>query len=90
MPLATFLNKVHGGTGNQTKRFLATAAWLRSRGTTNLATGEVTKALRLNHQGKLTNPSQCLAENVSKGYAEKDGKGFYITPEGLKSLGLSE
>jgi len=72
---------------NQVKRFLVAADWLRLRGEANLTTAAVTKALSDNHQAKLSNPAQCLNGNTTKGFTEKTGKGFYITPEGLKSLG---
>jgi hypothetical protein len=86
--LAAHLTAKNAGT-NQTKRFLVTADWLRNKGQA-LSTGAVAKALKDAHQTKLSNPSQSLAENVTKGHTEKDGSGgFFITPEGLKSLGYS-
>ena len=36
---------------------------------------------------KLSNPSDSLNSNVGKGYCEKDGKHFFVTPEGRQSLG---
>ena len=68
-------------------RFLATAAWLSKRGEQELKTGLVSKALAGNHQKKVSNPAQYLNENVSKGFCEKNAKGFFITPEGWKALG---
>lgn len=79
--------KEKGGETNQVDRFLITADWLRRRGTTNLATAAVSKALTDNHQKRLANPADCLNKNVSKGLCEKTETGFYITPEGLKKLG---
>jgi hypothetical protein len=84
--LASHIKK-HGGESNQVQRFLATADWLRRRGETKLTTGAVTKALRDNHQKKLSNPADCLNKNVSKGFCEKTGDSFFITPDGLKALG---
>jgi hypothetical protein len=86
-PLAQHIH-AKGGQGNQSKRFLATADWLRLRGETSLTTRAVTQALSDNRQSKLTNPAQCLNQNVSRGLCEKtSGGAFYITPEGLKDLG---
>jgi hypothetical protein len=87
--LASYLSAQQAGT-NQVKRFLATADWLRRKGASALSTAAVSKTLKENHQAKLGNPSDCLNQNVAKGFAEKDGKDFYITPEGLKSLGHHE
>jgi hypothetical protein len=79
--------KAYKAETNHTKRFLATAYWLKSRGENDLSTAKVTKALSDAHQRKLSNPAQCLNSNVSKGYCEKQGSGFYITAEGLTALG---
>ena len=84
--LAAYI-KQKGGEKNQVKRFLAAADWLRIKGEKNLKTALVSKALRDNQQKKLRNPSQCLASNLSQGFCEKNGSGFYITPEGFASLG---
>ena len=84
--LASHIKK-HGGSDNQVERFLATAHWLTLKGEKSLTTSDVNKALRDNHQSKLSNPSDCLNKNVSKGFCEKDGKSFYITPEGLEHVG---
>lgn len=86
--LATYL-KAKGATTNQSLRFLATAAWLAKRGQRVLATPNVSKALKDNHQTKLTNPSDCLNKNVSQGFCEKNGKDFHLTPEGWEKLGDS-
>jgi hypothetical protein len=85
-PLATFI-KAKGGDNSQVKRFLATAAWLRRRGQTNLTTAAVSKALADNQQKRLGNPADCLNQNVSKGHCEKTPNGgFYITPDGLREV----
>ena len=78
-----------GASKNQNDRFLATADWLRRRGQKGLQTGDVTKALRENHQSRLGNASECLNQNISKGYCEKNGKEFFITQEGLEHLGYT-
>jgi hypothetical protein len=84
--LASYL-KAKGGETNQNKRFLVTADWLRSRGVETLSTAGVTKALSDNHQKRLGNASDCLNQNVTKGFCEKTSNGFFITPDGLKDLG---
>lgn len=70
----------------QVKKFLATAVWLHARGSTRLSTGDITRALRESNQTRLGNPSDCLNKNVAKGYAEKDGKQFFVTEEGKASI----
>jgi hypothetical protein len=84
-PLATFLKSKGVGT-NQIKRFLATAIWLSGKGSKMLSTGDVTKALRDNLQPKLTNPSDALNKNISKGFCEKAGRQFFVTPDGFASM----
>lgn len=86
VPLANHV-KTKGGESNQVRRFLAAADWLRLRGSKNLTAGGVAKALSDNQQKKLGNAADCLNKNVSKGFCEKSGDGFYITPHGLKELG---
>jgi hypothetical protein len=83
--LASFLKAKKAST-NQVVKFLATAYWLHKKGENSLTTALVTKALAVNRQSKLTNPAQCLNQNVGKGYCEKKGKGFFITEEGTNSL----
>lgn len=83
--LAKFLADKNVG-ANQVKRYLATAVWLFARGNKKPTTSDVTKALKNNHQAKLSNPADCLNKNVTKGYCEKDGKQFFVTPDGFKSL----
>jgi hypothetical protein len=87
--LSSFL-KTTGGDSNQTRRFLATAAWLRGRGQVgDLTTSMVAKALQENHQKKITNASDCLNKNCEKGYCEKTKAGFFVTEEGKTALGLN-
>lgn len=86
--LALFL-KEQSATTVQTKKFLATAAFLQSKGAARITTTEVSKALKDSNQTKLNNPSDCLNQNVTKGFCEKDGeKGFFVTDTGMSELGL--
>jgi hypothetical protein len=87
LSLAAYIKSNKGGT-TQTIRFLATAYWLSGRGSDALTTKAVAKALSDNHQKRLANPADCLNKNVSKGLCEKRPDGsFFVTPEGLQSLG---
>ena len=72
---------------SQVERFLATAEWITLRGTKMLTTKDVTSALKDSHQSRLGNPADCLNQNVKKGHCEKDGKSFFVTPDGRKSVG---
>ena len=83
--LPVFLGEKNA-TRNQVKKFLATAVWLESKGEQKMTTRNISKALSDSHQSRLTNPSDCLNQNVSKGYCEKDGKEFFVTDDGKKSL----
>jgi hypothetical protein len=83
--LPAFLQE-KSATTKQVKKFLATAVWLESKGQSRLSTGDVTKALSDANQKRLGNPADCLNQNVSKGYCEKDGKQFFVTDEGKASL----
>lgn len=83
--LAQFLSAKNVGS-NQNKRFLATAEWFKQKGQTRITTGDVSKALKDAHQKKLGNPSECLSQNVSKGFCEKDGGKFFVTDDGSASL----
>ena len=71
---------------NQVKKFLATAVWLEAKGKQKITTSDVTKALKDSRQTRLGNPSDCLNQNISKGHCEKDGKEFFVTEDGMKSL----
>jgi hypothetical protein len=81
--------KAKGGEVSQVMRFLATADWLRLRSSAKLNTSAVAKALSENRQKRLGNPADCLNKNVAKGFCEKSGDDFFITPDGLKALGYS-
>ncbi|HUB78682.1 MAG TPA: hypothetical protein VMB03_07805 [Bryobacteraceae bacterium] len=84
--LASFL-KAKKATSNQVRKFLATACWLTLKGAKDLTTATVTKTLTDSRQTKLTNPADCLNQNVRKGHCEKQGKnGFFVTDEGSSSL----
>ena len=85
--LATWL-KDKAATTNQNRKFLATAAYLQKSGKERLTTSEVTESLRSTNQGRLSNASEGLNRNVGKGFCEKDGKTFYVTPEGFTELGM--
>lgn len=85
MTLPSFLSE-KGATKNQVKKFLATSVWLEAKGQSRLQTSDVTRALQDSKQSRLANPSKCLNDNVAKGYCEKDGKQFFVTEEGKKSL----
>jgi hypothetical protein len=85
VPLGTFLKNKNIGS-NQVNRFLAAAIWLYGRGNKTPTTNDVTKALSDNHQPKLKNPADCLNKNVGKGLCEKQGKQFYVTPNGFESM----
>jgi hypothetical protein len=85
--LASFLNAKNAKT-NKTRKFLATAVWLHdSTGANRLSTGEVTKVLSQHNQGSVGNASQCLISNNKQGFTAKDGKQFYVTPEGRTEIG---
>lgn len=83
--LSNFL-KTHHGTEKQSRKFLATARWLQLSGNNHLQTGDVTKALKENHQKPLTNAAQCLVGAVTSGFCGRNGKEFFITPEGEAQL----
>jgi len=68
------------------KKFLATAIWLQAKGANRISLGDVTQALRDSNQTRLSNPSDCLSKNVTKGFIEKDGRQFFVTPEGRAFL----
>lgn len=83
--LPAFLSEKQA-TKTQVKKFLATAIWLDAKGQKRLQTGDVRKALKESSQTPLSNPSQCLNKNLSKGYCAKDGKQFFVTDDGRNNL----
>jgi hypothetical protein len=84
-PLPAFLAEKKA-TVSQVKKFLATSVWLEAKGHKRIQTTDVTKALKTANQARLGNPADNLNKNVSKGYCEKDGKQFFVTDDGRKSL----
>lgn len=88
--MAIFL-KEKVATTNQVRKFLATAAFLQLNGKNRLNTGDITKALKDATQNKLSNASECLSNNIQKGYCEKDGSnGFFVTSHGFADLDIKE
>ncbi len=83
--LPAFLKEKRVGK-NQKKKFLATAQWLHLKGSERIRTGDVAKALRDSHQGRITDPSICLAKNVTHGNCEKVGEDFFVTDDGRRAL----
>ncbi|KGM06204.1 hypothetical protein LP43_2077 [Methylophaga thiooxydans] len=73
----------------QNSKFLATAVWVEAKGQKRLQTKDVTAALSNANQKRLHNASECLNQNVKKGYCEKEGNQFYVTEEGKRSLGIN-
>ena len=84
-PLATFLKSKDAST-IQNKKFLATAIWLESKGKSRMGSGDIAKALKDSNQTRIGNPSDCLNQNISKGFCEKDGAQFFVTVEGKASI----
>ena len=85
--LVSFL-KDKNALSTQTDKFLVTAIWLQARGKKQLKTSDVTQALRDASQGRLGNASDCLAQNLRKGFCERDGQEFFVTQEGYDSVGI--
>lgn len=87
--LASFL-KEKNATTVQTRKFLAAASHIQLNGKTRQTTADVTKVLKDANQSRLGNASDCLNQNVAKGFCEKDGSSFFVTEEGLKEIGLND
>ncbi len=51
-----------------------------------IKTKEVTDALRAARQVKITNPSHQLNQNISQGFCQKEGQGFYVTLQGVENI----
>lgn len=83
--LASFL-KEKNATSKQAKKFLATSVWLEAKGKNRLTTGDIIKALKDSNQTRLGNASRNLTDNVSSGFCERDGKEFFVTDDGKRSL----
>lgn len=82
--------KEKNATTNQNKKFLATAVFLQVNGKNRMSTSDVTKCLKDANQSRLNNASLNLSQLISQGFAEKDGKDFYITSEGFRELGIDD
>ena len=70
----------------QVKKFLATAVWLEAKGKARMTTRDVSSALKKAKQKSLSNPADCLNQNIKKGYCEKDGSEFFVIETGKNSL----
>jgi hypothetical protein len=87
--LPAYLKSVDAQT-KQVRKFLATAVWLEAQGKDRLSTRDVSSALNDSNQARISNPANCLNQNVAKGYCQKDGKKqFFVTEDGKNSLGKS-
>ena len=83
--LSTFLRK-KDAVDKQRRKFLGTAVWLQENGKERIKTKEVTDALRAARQVKITNPSHQLNQNIAQGFCQKEGNGFYVTPQGVENI----
>jgi hypothetical protein len=83
--LPAFLAEKNAKT-SQVIKFLATAIWLHAKGSRRLRTGDITSAISNANQTRFSNPSNCLASNVKKGFIEKTGSEFFVTDDGKASL----
>lgn len=81
--------KDKGATTNQTKKFLATAAFIQLNGKDRIGTRDVSSLLSKTNQTKINNPSESLNQNVGKGFCLKEGNSFYVTPEGFTELSIN-
>jgi len=86
--LAAFL-KAKNATSNQVRKFLAAAVWLHDHENRELVnTADVAVALSDARQKELTNPANCLNQNVSKGFCSKKTKNqFFVTEDGRNDIG---
>lgn len=84
-PLASFLKAKNAAT-TQVKKFLATAVWLEAKGKSRMGTADITKALKDANQTRLSNPADCLNQNIAKGHCEKDGAQFFVTVDGKAAI----
>lgn len=83
--LSTFLRK-KDAIDKQRRKFLGAAVWLQLNGQQMIKTKEVTDALRAARQVKITNPSHQLNQNIAQGFCQKEGRGFYVTPQGVENI----
>ena len=76
-------------TTTNNSRFLTTAAWLQENYEQSLTTGKVTEALGAARQRKIGNASDCLNQNIRKGFCERRAdKTFFVTPAGMEEVGI--
>lgn len=83
--LSTFLRK-KDCVDKQRRKFLGAAVWLQLNGKSLIKTKEVTDELKIARQIKITNPSHQLNQNINQGFCQKEGNGFYVTPEGVDNV----
>jgi len=83
--LSTFLRK-KDAVDKQRRKFLGAAVWMQLNGQQMIKTKEVTDALRAARQVKITNPSHQLNQNIAQGFCQKEGRGFYVTPQGVENI----
>jgi len=83
--LSTFLRK-RDCVDKQRRKFLGAAVWLQLNGKSIIKTKEVTDELKIARQIKITNPSYQLNQNINQGFCQKEGNGFYVTPEGVDNV----
>jgi hypothetical protein len=83
--LSTFLRK-KDAIDKQRRKFLGAAVWLQLNGQQMVKTKEVTDALRAARQVKITTPSHQLNQNIAQGFCQKEGRGFYVTPQGVENI----
>ena len=83
--LSTFLREKNA-TRAQTRKFLATALWIQATGKERMVTGDIIRALKDSNQARLGNASRELANNISSGFIDRDGRQFFVTEQGEASL----
>ncbi len=83
--ISTFLRK-KDAIDKQRRKFLGTAVWLQLNGQQLIKTKDVTDALRAARQVRITNPSHQLNQNIAQGFCQKEGRGFYVTPQGVENI----
>ena len=83
--ISTFLRK-KDAIDKQRRKFLGTAVWLQLNGQQLIKTKDVTDVLRAARQVRITNPSHQLNQNIAQGFCQKEGRGFYVTPQGVENI----
>ncbi|MCY4326429.1 MAG: hypothetical protein OXC53_02395 [Rhodobacteraceae bacterium] len=75
----------------QVRRFLVAAAFLQVHKDQELTTSKVVAVLKETRQDGLGNASDCLNQNIEQGLCERaNGKVFFVTPAGLKKVGIDK